>query len=35
MGMSYPIALDVTDPVTGLKHPVVMSGGLWRGVRCS
>ena len=31
MGMSYRIAFDVTDPVTGLQRPVDMSGGLWHG----
>lgn len=31
MGMSYRVAFDVTDPATGQKHPVILSGGLWHG----
>ena len=31
MGMSYRVAFDVTDPATGLQHPVILSGGLWHG----
>ena len=31
MGMSYRVSFDVTDPQTGLKHPAILSGGLWNG----
>ena len=31
MGVSYRSTFDVTDPQTGLKHPVILSGGLWHG----
>ena len=31
MGMSYRMSLDVTDPLTGSKHPVMLAGGLWHG----
>lgn len=31
MGMSYRLALDITDPVTGEKHPAILAGGIWHG----
>lgn len=31
MGMSYRLSYDITDPLTGSKHPLVLSGGMWHG----
>jgi len=29
--MSYRMSFEITDPVTGEKHPVILAGGLWHG----
>ncbi|MCK5942709.1 MAG: class I SAM-dependent methyltransferase [Planctomycetes bacterium] len=29
--MSYRLGYDLIDPVTGSKHPLVLSGGMWNG----
>jgi len=31
MGMSYRLSFEITDPVTGKKHPAILAGGLWHG----